>query len=99
MNIPKRFKVFASTINVVFDNVRLSNEGILGDCSFTDNQISICSEFKSDKVTDCNTVDTFYHEKVHIILDAMGEHELSKKEKFVEVFSRLLRQSDESAEF
>jgi len=29
----------------------------------------------------------------------MGEHELSKNEKFVEIFARLLRQSDESAEF
>jgi hypothetical protein len=36
---------------------------------------------------------------MHIILDAMGEHELSKKAKFVEVFAKLFRQSDESAEF
>jgi len=99
MKIPKKFNVFASTINVRFDNVRLSNEGMLGDCSFTDNQINICSEYKGKKVTECITVDTFYHEKVHIILDAMGEHKLSKKEKFVEVFARLLKQSDESAEF
>ena len=97
--IPIKFKVFASTIDVVFDNERLSNEGILGDCSFTDNNISICSEYNGEKVTECNTLDTFYHEKVHIILDAMGEHKLSKKEKFVEVFARLLRQSDESSEY
>jgi len=30
MKIPKRFKVFASTINVDFDSERLSNEGFLG---------------------------------------------------------------------
>ena len=99
MKIPKKFNIFASTINVGFDNLRLSNEGVLGDCSFTDNQINICSEYKGEKVSECSTIDTFYHEKVHIILDAMGEHELSKQEKFVEVFARLLRQSDESAEF
>jgi hypothetical protein len=99
MKIPNKFKVFASTINVGFDNVRLSNEGALGDCSFTDNKISICSEYKGKEVSECSAVDTFYHEKVHIILDAMGEHELSKQEKFVEVFARLLRQVDESAEF
>lgn len=96
--IPKRFKVFASTINVDYDNERLSNQGILGDCSFTNNQINICSEFRGEKVSECSTIDTFYHEKIHIILDAMGEHELSRNEKFVEVFARLLRQSDESAE-
>jgi hypothetical protein len=99
MKIPKKFKIFASTINVNFDNVRLSNEGMLGDCSFIDNQINICSEYKGEKVSECSTIDTFYHEKVHIILDAMGESKLSKQEKFVEVFARLLRQSDESAEF
>jgi len=99
MKIPKSFKVFASTINVGFDNARLSNEGFLGDCSFTDNRISICSKYRGMKISECTTIDTFYHEKVHIILDAMGEHELSEKEKFVEVFARLLRQSYESAEF
>jgi len=98
-NIPKKFKVFSSTISVGFDNERLSNEGVLGDCSFTDNQISICGEYKGEKISECCTIDTFYHEKVHIILDAMGEHKLSKQEKFVEVFSRLLRQSNDTEEF
>jgi hypothetical protein len=99
MKIPKSFKVFASTINVGFDNVRLSNEGAFGDCSFADGQINICNEYRGEKISDCCALDTFYHEKVHIILDAMGEHDLSKQEKFVEVFARLLRQSDQSAEF
>ena len=99
MKIPKKFKVFASTINVTYDNARLSNEGILGDCSYTDSQITICKYYKGDEINECAITDTFYHEKIHIILDAMGEHKLSKNEKFVEVFARLLRQSDESAEF
>ena len=55
--------------------------------------------YKGEKQSESSMLDTFYHEKVHIILDAMGEHTLSSEEKFVEVFSRLLRQSDESAEF
>lgn len=99
MKIPKRFKIFASTINVVYDNTRLSYDDAIGDCSFTDCKVSLCNEYKGDKLPlDC-VVDTFYHEKVHIILDSMGEHELSKNEQFVEVFARLLRQSDETAEF
>jgi len=100
MKIPKSFKIFASTVNITTDdNIRLSNDQVLGDCSFSDLQINICTEYKGDKVESSTIVDTFYHEKIHIILDAMGEHELSQKEKFVEVFARLLRQSDESAEF
>jgi hypothetical protein len=97
--IPKRFNVFATTVNVKIDNERLSNEGILGDCSFTDAQINVCSKYKGEDVNEDAIADTFYHEKVHIILDAMGEHGLSKKEKFVEVFARLLRQSDVTEEF
>jgi hypothetical protein len=99
MKIPKKFNVFASTINVDYNDTRLSNEGVLGDCSFTDSQITLCRRYKGDDISECVIRDTFYHEKIHIILDAMGEHELSKKEKFVEVFARLLRQTDESAEF
>tara|TARA_R110000868_G_scaffold334194_1_gene594872 strand:+ start:2273 stop:2596 length:324 start_codon:yes stop_codon:yes gene_type:complete len=99
MNIPTSFKVFASTITVAFEDTRLSNESVLGECSFTDNKIALCKEYKGEPLTPSCVLDTFYHEKIHIILDAMGEHELSKKEKFVEVFARLLRQSDETAEF
>ena len=99
MKIPKSFKLFGTTINVSFDNNRTSNEGILGDCSYTENKITICDEYKGIKVPASTMLDTFYHEKVHVILDSMGEHELSKNEKFVEVFSRLLRQSEESGEY
>ena len=99
MKIPKKFKVFSSTITIEFDNNRLSNEGILGDCSFNDGKITLCYTYKGNVLPIGSVVDTFYHEKIHIILDSMGEHELSQNEKFVEVFARLLRQSDESAEF
>lgn len=99
MKIPKKFKVFASTISIHFDNERLSNDNLLGDCSFTDNRINVCSKYKGEELPECSVVDTFYHEKIHIILDSMGEHELSKNEKFIEVFARILRQSDESAEY
>lgn len=99
MKIPKSFKLFATTINVKFDSLRLSNESALGDCSFTDNLITLSNNYKGEEISKSSIIDTFYHEKTHVILDAMGEHELSKNEKFVEVFSRLLRQADDSAQF
>jgi hypothetical protein len=37
---------------------------------------------------------TFYHEKVHWILFAMGEDELRTNEKFVDMFAFLLHQAD-----
>lgn len=98
-NIPNKFQVFATIINVYYDNVRLSNEGILGDCSYTDSQITLCTHYKGSEMNKSAVLDTFYHEKIHIILDAMGEHKLSQNEKFVEVFARLLRQSDETSKY
>ena len=44
-------------------------------------------------------LNTFYHEKVHAILRAMNEEELNENEKFVDVFAKLLRQSDETSTF
>ena len=99
MKIPKKFKLFATTINVEYDNVGLSNQSILGSCSYTDTKITLCDNYKGDILNDGTVMDTFYHEKVHVILDAMGEHKLSSNEKFVEIFSRLLRQSDETTEY
>ena len=97
MGIPKSFKLFATTVKVEYDDSKMSNESCLGACSYTDALITLCENYKGDKLNKGVVIDTFYHEKVHVILDAMGEHELSKNEKFVEVFSRLLRQSDETA--
>ena len=99
MRIPKSFNLFASRINVNFDNEKLSDGNMLGNCSFTDLSITLCDEYKGESLSESVVIDTFYHEKVHTILDSMGESKLSANEKFVEVFSRLLRQSDESAKF
>lgn len=100
MKIPKKFQVFASTIEVSYDNERLSYDGALGESSFNHfNKIYLVDKYKGDKLDESVVLDSFYHEKIHIILHAMGEHELSKNEKFVEVFARLLRQSDESSEY
>jgi len=96
MEIPKSFKLFATTINVNYENERLSNESVIGECSYTDNSITLCSNYKGSELAASTIIDTFYHEKIHVILDAMGEHEMSKNEKFIEIFSRLLRQSDET---
>lgn len=97
MKIPKSFQLFATTVDVVFDNTKLSYDSNFGECSYSNAQIILCDEYKGGNLPESTIIDTFYHEKIHMILDAMGEHELSRNEKFVEVFARLLRQSDETA--
>lgn len=99
MKIPKKFKLFGTTININFQDSRLSYQSSLGDCSYIDGEINLCREYKGKPLNKDAIIDTFYHEKVHVILDGMGEHELSANEKFVDVFSKLLRQSDETAEY
>jgi len=99
MDIPKSFKLFATTVTVNYDSLRLSNESVLGESNVTDNLITLCENYKGDNLDKSIILDTYYHEKVHFILDTMGEHTMSRNEKFVEVFSRLLRQSDETTKY
>ena len=99
MKIPKKFKLFGTTINIVWDDNRLNHEKSYGLSDYSKCEITLCKVDGIDSLTEDRIKDTFYHEKVHMILDAMNEMELSKNEKFVDVFGKLLRQSDETAEF
>lgn len=97
--IPKTFKLFGSTINVVFDNVRMNNVNAYGEADYSNLTITLSdtegiTPLSKDRILDC-----FYHEKVHMILDSMQERDLSKNEKFVDLFAKLLRQSDITAEY
>ena len=96
--IPSSFKLYATTITVDFDDKAMNEQGILGESDYVKGRIRLA---KSNKLQDLSydaILDTFYHEKVHMILDTMREDGLSGNEKFVEQFSRLLRQSDETEE-
>ena len=97
--IPKQFKTFGSTIEVVFDNKYLNNKSLYGEASYSENKIILADVDGVDALSPDRILDTFYHEKVHMILEAMGELELTKNEKFVEVFSKLLRQADITSEY
>lgn len=99
MKIPKSFKLFGSTIDIVFENRRLNDKNQLGESYYCESKITLADTNGLDKLSDDTIVESFYHEKVHMILDSMGEHDLSGNEKFVDVFSKLLRQSDETQIF
>ena len=99
MKIPKNFKLFATTVNVVFNNKEAKKEKALGFSEWVNPKLTLSDKYKGNGICDDTIMDTFYHEKVHIILDSMGYSKLSGNEKFIEVFSKLLRQSDETATF
>lgn len=96
MKIPKRFNLFSSVINVIIDNKLMNDKDYYGQCDYSKRLITLCETRNLDPLSDGKKAGTFYHEKVHMILDFMEEIELTKNEKFVEVFSSLMRESDES---
>ena len=101
--IPKRFKIFGTTVNVFIKKGKHTDtdkdSNILGECSHNGSDIMLYTESFYRTLPEDVMKDTFYHEKVHMILDHMNEYELSSNEKFVDVFAKLLRQSEETAEY
>jgi len=99
MKIPKKFKLFGTTYNVVWDNKRLNDRQEFGLSDYSRSEIILSNTLGTEDLSEDKIMDTYYHEKIHAILDMMNEGELSANEKFVDVFSKLLRQADETAEF
>lgn len=97
--IPKSFQLFATTYQIVFDNQRMDDQNAYGIIEHGFNRITLSDTYKGEKLSDDTILDTYYHEKVHAILKAMGKNELNEDEEFVEIFSRLLRQSDKTAKY
>ena len=99
MAIPKSFKLFGSTVKVIFDNKRMNDIKAYGYFEYGEQKITLSNKDGVDTLSEDRIEECFYHEKVHAILDAMHERELSNNEKFVDVFAKLLRQSDITAEY
>lgn len=92
--IPKSFKLFGNTINVIYDNIDLNKRKLYGESIYSRFLIVLSTEDNHIELNDDVIMDTFYHEKIHMILDSMGRHELSSDESFVDIFSKLLKQAD-----
>lgn len=99
MKIPKKFKLFNTIYKVVWDNKRMNDKHSYGYSEYSQSRITLSTRDSVEKLSKGRIMDTFYHEKVHAILDAMHERDLSANEKFVDIFAKLLRQSDETAEY
>lgn len=97
--IPKKFRLFGTTIDVVWDNKRCNDTNAYGLSEYSQSKITLSTKDGGESLSKDRMIDCFYHERTHSILDAMNEGELSKNEKFVDVFSKLLRQAIESSEF
>lgn len=90
--IPNSFNVGGVTIDI--NHVERCENNALGNCLLAASRIEIANLCNKDtKQSESNKLNTFFHELTHIILDTMGEHELSANEKFVSTFSSFLTES------
>lgn len=92
MEIPKRFKLLAHTVEVVDDTKYCEASGILGEAHLDINKITLSTTSNKETLPQSVKEHTFIHEVIHCILRQMGENELNKNEKFVDMFAGLLHQ-------
>jgi len=88
--IPEHFKLGPHTMHVIMDGDLVNDSEAYGMAEIGKQLITIQTQF--DGFTAASQRQTFIHELVHMILDVMGETELSCNERFVEGFSQLLLQ-------
>ena len=96
MPIPSKFTLFATEYEVYYDSF-LDGEGLYGQFVPSRNVIRLALTHETSPLNPSIQEATFYHEKVHAILHEMNETELYENEKFVDLFSKLLMQSDKTA--
>ena len=96
INIPKEFTLFGHKYDVVIKKDLFETEGCYGDADEDLKQIRLQDVGEVVKkiedgdhiieskvtITENCVIETFFHEVTHIILDAMGETQLSENEKF-----------------
>ncbi len=97
MKIPKKYKLFDSEIAVEFIDDLMQSTDCYGQ--WYESRSLIKLQTINDAYTDDSAQATFCHEFVHSILTNMGEFELNQNEKFIDIFSKLLKQALNTMEF
>jgi len=99
MKIPKSFKLFGLTIKVVFAKGMLDRDDSVGLAFIKRSVIELCPTTEQAPISPSRVEQTFCHEWVHFMLDAIGERDLGRNEKFVSQFSGLLHQGLTTMEY
>jgi len=97
LRVPKAFKLFATRINVLWDNDYCGHIDSYGETSYSESKIRMSDKQGQLILSEDKILDTFYHEKMHMILSTMHRYDLSGDEGFVDTLGKLIRQSDETA--
>jgi hypothetical protein len=95
--IPKSFTVGGQDIDVT--TIERFEDDKLGACSLWDGRLKIAETYKGLAQSNSSKLNTFNHELIHLILDTMGEYELSANERFVNTFSGFLTEAIRSFKY
>lgn len=95
--IPKSFTVGGQDIEVL--NQSTIDGDKLGEACLWNGTIKISEIYKGNKQTESSKFNTFHHELIHLILDTMGEYELSANERFVNSFGGFLTEAVKSYKY
>jgi len=103
MKIPKRFKLFGATVNVVFDaNIHNEHDSV-GRVSFRRNLIRLLPDSPTIPRPQELIEQTFCHELVHLIFFSasfkIGDKYAHDNEDVVELVANLLHQALVTAEY
>ena len=99
MQIPKRFRLLGQVVEVRFDERLIYTHDNRGEVRIRENVIVLQSDGPQYPILESQSEQTFLHELVHVILDRMGETELSANEKFVDMFAGMLHQALITSEY
>ena len=89
---PSRFKIFGINWKIIDGTDYLENKGLYGECSYTEKLIRIAIKAHGIERHSDDIQQTILHEIMHAILHSMNEDELSKNEKFVDIFASIFHQ-------
>lgn len=97
IRIPSCYRVGGQDIDVKILSKLEDNK--LGSVCVAEGIMKIAMTFNGEKQSETSKLNTFNHEWVHTILDAMGRHDLSEDEVFVSTFAGFLTEGMRSCEF
>lgn len=92
IEIPQSFSVGGLDYKVIHDNsLRYGEE--YGHWNGSTCTIHIAETAGGEKLTEERKQQTFFHELIHAVLDAIGEDELNDNEQFIDALSNTLYQA------
>lgn len=92
IKIPHSFQILGHTVSIVWDENRLDDLNAVGLAEVTLDKITLTKKSDGKTLTSDTIEHTYLHELVHTILKSMGENELYKNERFVDLFAGMLHQ-------